>query len=108
VDYSATSLLAMIRDATGTGTDTRDWGDQALLRTINRMVGSYLVPFILKARKNHFATSIDIPLQPGVRSYLLPSGAVGQKIRAVQLVDQNGNPSGPLQERDLEDAVGLG
>lgn len=108
VGYTSADLLTAIRDITSVGASIRDWPDDRLLRLLNREIEEYLIPFILSARKNHFATSKDIPLVANQRTYSLPSRATGLKIRAVQLVDGSGNPFADLQERELEDGIGLG
>lgn len=111
LDYStapATGLLAMIRDITYAGSSLRDWDDVKLIRLLNRMVEERLVPFIMAARKSHFDTFQDTPLVALDQSYPLPSKATGGKLRALLLVDGNGNPYASLRERDLEDGVMLG
>jgi hypothetical protein len=107
-DYSATNLLQMIRDDAYVGTSTRDWPDAAILRLINRKVDSYLVPMIISARKNHFATFLDQSLLAGQSAYFLPGAAIGMKARAIQLVDASGNPFGELIEAELEDVINWG
>lgn len=108
IDYTATGLLMAIRDITYVGTSIRDWPDDRLLRLVNREIEEYLVPLILTARKNHFATFKDTALVSGQRTYSLPSRATGLKVRAVQLVDGSGNPYAELHERELEDGITLG
>lgn len=108
IDYTADGLMMAIRDITYVGSSVRDWPDDRLLRLLNREIEEYLVPFILQARKNHFATFNDIPLIAGQRTYALPSRATGLKTRAVQLVDGSGNPYADLHERELEDGIQLG
>lgn len=105
IDYTSTGLLAAIRDITYTGTSIRDWPDDRLLRLINREIEEYLVPFILEARKNHFATFADKLLVANQSLYPLPTRATGLKVRAVQIVDVNGNPYSDVSERELEDGI---
>lgn len=111
LDYStapATGLLAMIRDITYAGSSLRDWDDVKLIRLLNRMVEERLVPFIMAARKSHFDTFQDTPLVALDQSYPLPSKATGGKLRALLIVDSNGNFYSDLRERDLEDGVTMG
>lgn len=108
LDYSSTNLIAMVRDICFAGSSQRDWDDTRLVRLINREVGEYMVPLIMRARKNHFVTSQDIPLVLGQKLYRLPTKATGLKLRAVQLVDANGNGYQPLAEAELEQAMNFG
>lgn len=107
-DYSATGILTRIRDLAYAGTSIRDWDDPKLLRLVNAEVEEYLVPFIMGARKNHFDTFKDTPLVANQQLYWLPGDASAMKVRAVLLVDSSGNPYSPMQERELEDVIGMG
>jgi hypothetical protein len=107
LDYSTPNLLNMVRDISFAGSSQRDWPDSRLIRLINREIGEYMVPFIMRARKNHFVDSKDVALVTGQTRYRLPSKATGMKLRAVQLVDAAGAAVRALQEAELEQAMGL-
>lgn len=108
LDYSADQLIQYVRDITYAGTSTRDWDDPRVLRRLNVDVDAYLLPFIVKARKNHFVTFVDVPLVSGQNNYYAPSKALGGKLRALHLVDASGNPFARLNEEALESVVNYG
>ena len=102
-DYTASGLLAAVRDITNAGTSQADWPDPDLLRLINREINGYLVPFVLDYRKEFFSTFQDQPLIGGRSSSFLPSGAVGGKLRAAEIVGPPFNLSvAPLVEVPME------
>lgn len=107
-DYSADSLLQEIRDAIYAGESNRDWPDDQLLRLVNRQVLEYLLPFIIRTRKEDFITSVDQSLVAGAAAYRIPSKATAARVRAMQLVDAMGNAVASLREIPLEMAIGIG
>jgi hypothetical protein len=104
-DYSADALLQEIRDVANAGASTQDWPDDRLLRLINRQVLEYLLPFILRTRKEDFVTFTDQALVQGVNAYRIPSKATAARIRALALVDPQGNAVAKLIELPLENAI---
>lgn len=106
-DYTADTLLLSIRDVVQAGASNRDWSDTQLLRLVNRQIQEYLLPFVIRTRKEDFIASADQPLVGGTAAYRIPSRATAARIRAVQLVDSSGNAYSSLQEISLEDAINL-
>jgi hypothetical protein len=104
-DYTADNLLLAIRDVIYAGNSNRDWDDTKLLRLINRQVHEYLLPFIIRSRKEDFVTYADQLLVANVPAYRLPSKASAARVRAMQLVDANGVPYSKLIEASLEKAI---
>lgn len=102
-DYTATGLLAAVRDITSAGSSQQDWPDADLLRLINREINGYLVPFILEFRKDYLDGSRDIPIVPGRSSYILPQNAAGGRLRAAQIVGPNGQTVSELVEVPMEE-----
>lgn len=107
-DYTSTNLIQLVRDMSYAGTSNRDWDDPRILRALNRLIDAYLMPFIMRARKNHFVTYKDQTLVSGTAAYPLPSAACGGKLRALHLVDSTGTPVGKLDEAPLEDVINFG
>lgn len=104
-DYSADNLLQSIRDIIYAGTSNRDWDDVKLLRLVNRQIQEYLLPFIIRTRKEDFITFADQLLVAGTPAYRLPSKATAARVRALQLVDALGNSYSRLIEIPLEKAI---
>lgn len=104
-DYTADNLILSIRDIIYAGSSNRDWDDIKLLRLINRQVHEYLLPFILRTRKEEFVTFTDQLLVANTPAYRLPSKASAARVRAMQLVDSNGMPYSALVELPLEKAI---
>jgi len=107
-DYTTSNLLQAIRDLNYVGLSVRDWPDDKIIRLLNREIDAYLVPFIMSARREHFDTFSDTPIVAGQAAYYLPSKATGGKLRALQLVDGNGQPYSRLIEYSLEEAINYG
>lgn len=107
-DFTADNLLRAIRDAAYSGVSKNDWPDVQLLRLVNRQIQEYLLPFILRTRKEDFITSTDQPLVNGTAAYRLPASATAARVRAIQLVDASGNPYSRLVEIPLETAINVG
>jgi hypothetical protein len=104
-NYTAESLIQLVRDMTYAGPSTRDWDDARILRAFNRLIDSYLMPFVMKARKNNFVTYKDQTLVANQAAYFMPSAATGGKLRALHIVDSTGQVYADLTEAPLEDVI---
>lgn len=107
-DYTSSNLIQLIRDITYAGTSQRDWDDARILRLLNRLMVGYLMPMIIKARKNHTITYKDQTVVSNQANYYAPSAATGGKLRALHIVDSNNLPFADLREGSLEEIVNFG
>jgi hypothetical protein len=107
-DYTADNIVQSLSDDVYAAASNRDWDKTKLLRLLNRMIFSYLIPFIEQHRKDFFLKSTDLPLVANQAAYYLPSKAAGGKLRAIVVVDVNGNPYLTLRELALETAITFG
>lgn len=103
LDLSISALLASIRrrgsfpvNAT-TGTLDAD-----LLRYVNEELQQRLVGDLMRVREEYFVQTKDYSLSSTVTRYRIPARAIGNKVRAVYLVDASGSQTQPLPRTDPE------
>lgn len=103
--YTANDLVTAVQDLTFTAQNARDWDATKIMRLLNRALNTYLVPFIVAADEEFYVTFQDIPIISGQQFYQLPSGCHGGNLRLVQLLDQQGQPSRVLPQKELDIAL---
>lgn len=102
-DYSATELLASIRQRTFTAGASRDFADGDVLRVLNEQTTTYLVRLVSRRRTNFLVEHSDIPVAAGTATVPVPSVAVAGAVRSLVFI-VGGIPYG-LIEMDLPVAV---
>lgn len=102
-DYSATELIASIRQRSFTAGAPRDFDDPSVLRLLNELATSYLLKLIAKRNTNYLVESVDLSVTTAASSYPVPSVAIAGAVRAVTLIVA-GIPTG-LVEMSLPQAV---
>src|SRR6202022_4386447 len=101
--YSATELLASIRQRTLTPAAPRDFDDGSLLRLLNEKATTYLCKLIAKRNTNYLVETVDINVAAGQPSYEVPSVAMAGAVRSVVMLV--GNIPYPLEEMSLPVAI---
>jgi hypothetical protein len=105
IQYTADDLIVGIRDQTFVSSDARDWPADKLTRLLNRCLETYLVPFIIAADEEFYIAFSDIPVVSGQVGYALPQGCHAGNLRLIQLLDNQGQPSRVLPQKELDIAL---
>lgn len=87
-------------------TDQTTFSKQDLIDILNEEVDHGLTPHILSVHDDYLVYHEDQQLVPGKEEYDIPYRAVGNKLRAVALVNENGAHY-DLSRVELDDVVGL-
>jgi hypothetical protein len=105
IQYTTDDLITVIRDQTFVSSDARDWPADKLTRLLNRCLDMYLVPFIIAADEEFYITFSDVPIVSGQQGYALPQGCHAGNLRLIQLLDNQGQPSRVLPQKELDIAL---
>jgi len=92
LDLSTTALLASIRRrASIPSSSTTGTADADLLRYVNEELQLRLVADIMRVKEEYFVQTQNYTISSATQRYRIPSRAIGNKTRAVYLVDSNGS-----------------
>lgn len=80
------------------------FSDADLTLILNEELQTKLVSDIQGTREDFFLTSLPQNLVAGISAYYIPARAIGNALRAVTYVDQQGNESAPLNRVPVERA----
>lgn len=106
-DFDTNALLASIRERAQLPPSTAPgYSDSDLLTAATEELISKLAPELVAEHAEYFATTKDVPLVAGTPAYEIPSRAILNEIRELQLVDSAGVVT-DLDEMTQEDLDGL-
>lgn len=106
--WTTTELLADIRAQMRLPDDDPDATNAVLLAEATRQLHTKFVPLVRKVREEYYQVYEDQALSAGVSDYPVPSRAAMSSVRAVLVVDPDGNvnPLHPKPNSDRHDYVG--
>lgn len=100
--YAVTDILAGVRRRYFS-TDSTAWPDADIIALVNEVVAGQVVPWIEKAREDHFIKYNDQALITGQYNYVMPTDVSGIQLFSVHLLDSAGNVlNPPLADTELE------
>jgi len=108
-DYTSTELLADIKRKSFVPISQITFSDDDLLNMADEEIQTGIVPFIMSVREEYLVDYQDIPINSQIRTYDIPSRAIGAKLRDVTLLlnpsDVNQPNERSLPQIAAEDAV---
>jgi hypothetical protein len=89
VDYTTTRLIDSVERRAGFPTRQGLYTEQDFIDFMNEAMYQEVVPEIMRVREEFFLTSTEYDIVSGQADYAIPSMAIGQKVRSVELFDPN-------------------
>ncbi len=90
IDFTSTALIKTIKDDALLPNSQITYSDQDLVDILSRELLSDIVPMIMSVREEYMVFLVDQPIVTTVNKYMIPTRAIGEKLRDVVLVDANG------------------
>lgn len=85
-DYTTTALVADIRRRAMLPASTQVLSDADLVSLANDELQEYVVPLLVGTAEEYLIATETVTLVPGTAEYVIPSRAVGNKLRDVQML----------------------
>lgn len=90
IDFTSTALIKTIKDDALLPNSQITYSDQDLADILSRELLSDIVPMIMSVREEYMVFPVDQAIDVTVNKYMIPTRAIGEKLRDVVLVDANG------------------
>ena len=88
---TSNGLIESIKNRISTPTNQSTFNTDDILRFANEEMFLNVVPLIMSLHEDHFLYDQTVALEANKSSYTIPERAIGNKLRDIQYVDQNGN-----------------
>lgn len=89
IDFTSTALIKTVKDDALLPNSQITYSDQDIVDILTREMLSDIVPMLMAVREEYLVFPVDQAIDVNVSSYMIPTRAVGEKLRDLVLVDAN-------------------
>lgn len=104
-DFTTTGLLASLKRRGMLPSTTETLSTTDFLAIATEELQTYVLKVLLAVREEYAVATYDLAITSGTSTYVLPSRAVGGKLRNACLLDSNGLVSSPLNRLEPERVI---